>query len=166
MLSIVKKLAPLVPDIQFVAGDTFLWSPVNQTITYSTSPNKTKVSAWSLLHETGHALLGHNDYKSDLDLLLMEVAAWEEAKTLARKLDITIDEDHIQDCLDTYRDWLHQRSTCPRCGLVCLQVSGSEYRCHNCSCVWKVSSSRFCRPYRLTTTTKHGSKPQKISSFK
>jgi hypothetical protein len=95
-------------------------------------------------------MLGHQTYRSDFELLLLEVAAWDKAKQLAASQGITMDEEHIQDCLDTYRDWLHERSTCPRCGTVSLQASPSEYNCHNCSASWQVSKSRFCRPYRLS----------------
>jgi hypothetical protein len=103
---------------------------------------------WSLLHETGHGLLVHADYQSDLELLHMEVAAWEKAKELGQAFGVQIDPNHIEDCLDTYRDWLHRRSTCPTCGSVSLQHNSTEYHCHNCNAMWQVSSSRFCRPYR------------------
>lgn len=106
---------------------------------------------WSLLHETGHALLDHTSYKADFELLRLEVEAWERAKLLAADLDVAIDEDHIQDCLDTYRDWLFKRSICPQCNTKCLQQGDFvHYRCFNCHTVWRVSSSRFCRAYRST----------------
>lgn len=147
MDELINKLKYIIPDIKFVPGDTFSWSPATTTISYTPS-NTNTVHMWSLLHESGHAKLGHTNYQSDIELLLMEVAAWEEARSLARQLGTTIDEDHVQNCLDTYRDWLHQRSTCPRCGTVSLQTSPKEYRCHNCAMQWQVSTSRFCRPYR------------------
>jgi len=104
---------------------------------------------WSLLHETGHALLGHTTYKADFELLQLEVAAWEKAKEIAKVLEITINNDHIEDCLDTYRDWLHKRSVCPNCTTQCLQQDDlSHYRCYNCHTKWKVSTNRFCRAYR------------------
>ncbi|HSX44508.1 MAG TPA: hypothetical protein VLF39_00135 [Candidatus Saccharimonadales bacterium] len=166
MSEIIKKLAKLVPGVDFIVGDNFLWSPANRTITYNKQSSGDKLATWSLLHETGHATLGHQNYESDIDLLLMEVAAWEKAKELAQNLNLKIDEDHIQDCLDTYRDWLHQRSTCPRCGLVSLQTSSFSYQCPNCSCTWKVTSSRFCRPYRLSKPTKTKTKTKVQTIFK
>jgi hypothetical protein len=166
MVKVIKRLKKVLPDVNFVSGDNFLWSPASRTITYHKSPIEDKIATWSLLHETGHATLGHESYDSDIDLLLMEVAAWEKAKQLAKQLDISIDDDHIQDCLDTYRDWLYQRSTCPRCGLVSLQTSSSEYECLNCDCVWKVSSSRFCRPYRRSAPTKYESRSRSQAIFK
>lgn len=146
MENLVSSLQKILPYITFHAGDSFHWSPANQTINYLSKD--TDVNSWALLHEAAHALLGHNNYSSDYELLHLEVAAWDEAKSLANEYKITIDENHIQDCLDTYRDWLHQRSTCPSCGSVSFQNSTNEYRCHNCYTIWRVTNSRFCRPYR------------------
>jgi len=142
-------LQKILPDVYFEPGDAFFWSPAHTRITYK--PNKTLKNSWSLLHEASHALLGHTDYQLDLELLLLETTAWQEAQDLAVQFSLRIPENHIQDCLDTYRDWLHQRSTCPRCSTVSLQISTNQYQCHNCSNLWQVSSSRFCRPYRLTS---------------
>jgi hypothetical protein len=103
------------------------------------------------LHETGHALLGHTSYQADFELVRLEAAAWERAKSLALSLDMTIDEGHIQNCLDTYRDWLHKRSLCPSCGTQSLQQGDFvHYRCHNCHTKWRVGTDRFCRAYRQT----------------
>ena len=151
MAKLLNQLQKLTPDITYRRGDSYFWSPKHRVITYKDEEDLLGAD-WALLHETAHALLDHQDYSSDLELLLLEVAAWHKAKALGRELGIEIDEEHIQDCLDTYRDWLHQRSTCPRCGIVSIQISAREYRCHNCQAQWLVSASRFCRPYRLTKT--------------
>ncbi len=150
MDAVVNKLKNIIPDIKFVNGQSFRWSPATQTITYPPNFKDRTVAIWSLLHETGHAILHHRDYSSDVELLLLEVNAWGKAKEIGHKLHINIDENHVQDCIDTYRDWLHQRGTCPRCGVVSLQINSHTYRCHNCACEWHVTTSRFCRPYRLT----------------
>jgi hypothetical protein len=151
METVLTRLKTTFQDITFEPGDTFFWSPKNQKITYDAgAPPTDQHATWALLHETAHALLGHKKYQYDVDLLLLEVEAWQRAKGLAESFGITIEEDHIQDCLDTYRDWLHQRATCPRCSTVSLQIPRQDYRCHNCAATWTVSSSRFCRPYRLT----------------
>lgn len=147
MEKLLRTLSETFPHINFVAGEAFVWSPATATISYRTGQEE-RHHQWALLHETAHALLNHHSYDQDIDLLLLEVAAWQKAKELAKKVHIEVDEDHVQDCLDTYRDWLHQRSTCPRCSTVSLQSSTKEYRCYNCAAVWQVSSSRFCRPYR------------------
>jgi hypothetical protein len=146
---IIKDLRSLLPDVEFKVGGSFYWSPKNKVIIYNENLIDKNLGLWGLLHEAAHAKLNHNSYSSDLGLLKLEVEAWDEAKALSEAYGIKIDEDHVQDCLDTYRDWLYRRSTCPTCGIVCLQSSPTTYRCHNCQTIWSVSVSRFCRPYRL-----------------
>lgn len=148
MQSLIKSLSLHVPEVTFVQGDTFHWSPKDKTITYRQTDKSSDYDNWALIHEVGHAQLNHTTYTSDLQLLLMEVAAWEQATTTAALLGLKISQEHIQDCLDTYRDWLHQRSTCPTCSISALQVLADQYRCHNCNTEWQVTVSRFCRAYR------------------
>jgi hypothetical protein len=154
----------LLPGIKLEAAESFFWSPKLKKITYNQSIINTEVGIWSMLHEAAHASLNHISYNSDLGLLKLEVEAWNEAKKLADKLEIKIDDSHIQDCLDTYRDWLHRRSTCPNCGVICLQSSPTDYSCHNCHTSWHVSTSRFCRPYRLQTNSQTKEKPQVLTA--
>ena len=146
--NILTRLSSEMRHIKFKPGVGFSWSPEHSVISYAALELSTQEGVWSLLHEAGHAQLEHRTYNTDFELLALEIAAWQEAKLLAKKLDVTIEEDHVQDCLDTYRDWLHRRSTCPTCGTVCLQHNSFDYQCHNCTNSWKVSSSRFCRTYR------------------
>jgi len=149
----IDKLSQLTPDIHYIPGDQFCWSPKNKTITYLAQHSKLE-DDWALLHETGHALLGHQNYKTDFELVRMEMAAWIKAKELALKLNTEISEDHIQECLDSYRDWLHRRSICPKCGTKTIQKDQSnDYICFNCHEGWQVSASRFCRSYRISTGT-------------
>ena len=149
MPSLLSSLQALLPDVHFVADKSFYWSPENQTIAYAPEALKSTDGSWSLLHEAAHSLLDHRTFQTDFELLLLEVAAWKKAKELGASHGVEISDEHIQDCLDTYRDWLHRRSTCPTCGSVSLQRSSREYACHNCPSVWTVTSERFCRPYRL-----------------
>jgi hypothetical protein len=153
-MDITETLRGKFPQLSYSAGKSFSWSPETKEIFYDNNkPAQTR--AWSLLHETGHALLEHNCYDTDLELIKLEIAAWEKAKEIAKELHITIDEDHVQDCLDTYRDWLYQRSVCPRCSNKSLQQEDTEhYQCFNCHMVWRVTPSRFCRAYRATKHTK------------
>lgn len=148
MEALASRLSALLPGIVIQAGEALCWSPKTGIITYRLD-DASPENLWGLLHEAGHAKLQHTTYASDMELLLLEVAAWEEALTIGRQLGSEINQEHIQDCLDTYRDWLHQRSTCPRCGIVSFQASPKQYRCYNCAKNWAVSSSRLCRPYRL-----------------
>ena len=149
MNALLQKLGDDYPQLQFVAGSSFYWSPETGEVFYDTSRSSDETGRWSLLHETSHALLGHTSYKTDIELLHLEVAAWEHAGRIAGEYDIRIEDDYIQDCLDTYRDWLYRRSLCPDCGTQCLQTDeSSHYRCFNCRARWHVSPSRFCRAYR------------------
>ena len=146
----LDQLRMRFPDLQFVAGSRFCWSPATNEIIYD-ADRQDETAMWSLLHETGHALLEHQSYLADFELLRIEMAAWQKARQLAADLDITINENHIQDCLDTYRDWLYKRSICPTCSTKALQQNDyAHYRCFNCHTVWKVTPSRFCRAYRAT----------------
>ncbi len=147
MKTLLGQLKKAYPDITFSEDTVFSWSSQQQTVYYVAQAESTR-SVWSLLHELGHATLQHTNYENDFALLQMEVAAWERAKQLAQEFGHIIDEDHIQDCLDTYRDWLHQRSTCPTCGNVSLQQDARTYQCFNCGGEWTVSATRHCRAYR------------------
>lgn len=146
MKQLIESLSEQYPHLNFAAGLTFCWSPAEQTIIYRDRAGS--VDKWSLLHEVAHALLEHRAYQTDVELLLLEVAAWHKAQALAREHGFTVDDNHVQDCLDTYRDWLNRRSACPLCGSAGLQHTVNEYRCFNCGARWRVSASRFCRPYR------------------
>ncbi len=148
--SLVKTLQNTYPDVAFHPADTFYWAPEKLTVFYNPQSSQ-KHAHWSLLHELAHALLGHTDYTTDLQLVLIEMEAWEYAKSLEQKhsSEDFIDDEHVQDCLDTYRDWLHARSSCPRCDQVGLQQDRSTYRCINCQQTWHISGARFKRPYRL-----------------
>lgn len=97
------------------------------------------------LHELGHALSGHKDYTVDVERIRIESEAWERAKTVYQnykkqaKKDLELaeilpewDEDFVQDKLDTYRDWLHAKSRCKKCGLTCYQAEDGEYHCPRC----------------------------------
>lgn len=149
MQKLIAKLLARYPDLKFVPAQQFVWSPETGEILYSTSAAERPEAAWSLLHETGHALLGHKSYKADFELIRLEAEAWQKAQELGRDFAIEIDQDHIQDCLDTYRDWLYKRSICPVCTTKCLQQDDFvHYKCFNCHAVWRVSASRFCRAYR------------------
>jgi hypothetical protein len=151
MQKLLKSLQVAYPEVVFTPGDKFLWSPESEEVSYDVAGSE-DLDIWALLHETGHALLRHRSYHSDIELLKMEIEAWGKARELARAFDIVIDEEHVQDCLDTYRDWLHARAICPTCTTRCLQQATTHsYRCHNCHTSWNVTMSRFTRPYRLVT---------------
>ena len=103
------------------------------------------------LHELGHALCKHKDYTVDIQRVKIESEAWEMAKTVLLKyrdlayntrgevLDEKLaeivpewDEDFVQEKLDTYRDWLHAKSRCKKCGLTGYQTEDGKYHCPRC----------------------------------
>lgn len=145
----IESLRIDYPQFKFEPGKQDHWSPKTGTIIYDPTQQIKNLKA-SVLHELAHALLGHNTYHSDFELLKLESNAWELAAKICPKYGVILDDDHIQNCLDTYRDWLHSRSTCPSCGTHVLQKDPSHYRCFNCHAHWQVSSGRFARAYRKT----------------
>lgn len=134
-------------NLKFSASHYFGWDYAACTITYN--PDDPDAPA-HLLHEYGHALLGHHDHDRDISLLAMERAAWDEAVQLAPKYNVTIDTDTIESALDTYRDWLHARSTCPTCATTGIQVRGDRYLCLACQAIWRVNDARSCSLRRYT----------------
>lgn len=149
MSSLIHKLKTSHPNISFVASEQFSWSPSKKTVFYD---RQTPNAASLLLHELSHALLGHKEYRRDIELVAMETAAWEKAKLLADELSIRLKEDAVQDHLDTYRDWLHGRSTCPECSANGYQTAASSYACPACSHTWKVNEARTCALRRYSTS--------------
>lgn len=126
----------------FTQNKAFMWSPAKMTIIHP--PLLSLSDTWSLLHEISHAELNHHDYKLDVELVGLEAAAWEYARaTLAPRYTLVIDDDFIQNHLDTYRQWLHKRSSCPQCGQNGLQTQNT-YRCINCRCSWRANGARMC----------------------
>ena len=151
MDDLIKRIQQDHPGLVFNSGRLHCWSPEKGQISYADDDHTHSMEG--LLHELGHARLSHDGYLSDLELLQKEVEAWQEALCLAGLYGLTLDEEHMQDCLDTYRDWVHKRSTCPLCTNIGIQENEKQYSCLNCSHVWHVTDSRFCRPYRRSKIT-------------
>ena len=124
----LKKIQADYPEFRFTEGKKYAFRPP-RTIVLGPSE---AFSELLLLHEVSHAILGHKTFKMDVERLKMESEAWEKARELADKYTIGINEDLIQDELDTYRDWLHTRSRCKECGLTCYQTSDGAYHCPRC----------------------------------
>lgn len=140
-LLLLDKLKTDNPNFTFVDGDTFLWVPETRTIFYDESSADGDAL---LLHEVSHGLLGHQEYKRDVELLAIEAAAWDKAKLLAENYHSPIDEAVAEDHLDTYRDWLHARSTCPECTATGYQSGNEIYSCPACTTQWRVNEARVC----------------------
>lgn len=115
-------------EFRFVVGKKFAFRPPKTVVIGPKEP------FWQLLalHEVSHAICKHKSFRMDVERLKMENQAWEKARELAKRYRIEVDEDLIQDELDTYRDWLHQKSRCPKCGLTRFQTPDSLYHCPRC----------------------------------
>lgn len=152
MRSLVKKLQKDFPEFIFESSTEFWWSATNNTVHYDL---KTADGNAFLLHELSHAVLGHVGYQCDIDLIKLERDAWEYAKSsLGPHYDAPIDESTAEDNLDTYREWLHSRSTCPDCSATGLQMKQQHYRCLDCGAIWRVNEARLCSLRRYSLQTK------------
>src|SRR5665213_317806 len=68
MDKLIARLQSKFPALRFTPGKQFCWSPETGEIFYKANA-RGKQATWSLLHETGHALLEHHGYKADFELL-------------------------------------------------------------------------------------------------
>lgn len=135
--SVVDRLSALYPDLTFQPNSKFSWQPSKKMVLYEPGGNYAE-----LLHEVGHALLNHQSYARDIELLDMERNAWEKARLLATTLELTISDDFIEDHLDSYREWLHTKSTCITCGETGIEVAKQRYQCLSCQTTWRVNDAR------------------------
>jgi hypothetical protein len=140
ILSPIQQLKSDFPQITFAEGPEYMWSPDNQTVYYPASA----VNVSLVLHELSHGLLGHSDYSSDVQLLNMERAAWDKAVHLSTVYNLIVTDGQIETALDSYRDWLHARSTCPSCQATGYQIQEKLYTCPACSHSWRVNEARIC----------------------
>ena len=56
----------------------------------------------------------------------------EKAKELCIIYNVQYDEEFVEMKMDSYRDWLHMRSKCPKCGLTRFQSENGKYVCPGC----------------------------------
>lgn len=137
--SLIKKLEQDYPHIGFRQFSTNAWNPNEETVYFEPT-----TSCPQILHELGHALLEHQQYHRDIELVTMERDAWQKALELAPDYTVTITPDDIDSHLDTYREWLHTRSVCPICGSNGIQNGQRSYRCIDCRESWRVNDARTC----------------------
>lgn len=143
LLKQLKNAQLKTPDgkvIQFSPGSDYHWEPQSVTVVYKQDSADNSL----LLHELGHALLGHTSYARDILLLQMERQAWDKALDLAHAHGISVDESVIESHMDTYRDWLHARSLCPACQNTGYQVATHQFTCPSCKNNWRVNEARTC----------------------
>lgn len=145
--SLVRKLKnsaasePQLHSLTLQKGELFSWNHSACAITYN--PHNKNAESY-LLHEFSHALLGHKEYSKDIELLKMERAAWDKALALAGTFNVKIDNQLIESSLDTYRDWLHDRSICPACAATGIEINKQHYECIACHTTWRVNEARSC----------------------
>ena len=122
-------------------SETSLWTNLGE---HSAAP-----ACLFLLHELSHALLGHQNYDTDAELLRLEVEAWELVRTkLAPRYEIPYDAELADAQISSYREWLARRSLCPACDTAGWQIAGGIYKCPACAKSWRVGSSQFKNTYR------------------
>lgn len=147
--NLLNKLTARYPKLHFKESDSFHYEPLDHTVFFSLEDAHLPER---LLHEVSHAQLNHTDYERDIDLIALERDAWEHAKTvLGPEFDVEVSVNQIDEDMDTYRNWLHARSTCPYCNASGLQTAKYEYTCVVCRQKWRVNEARACmlRRYKL-----------------
>lgn len=133
MQELIERLRGDYPNLRLREGERFCFRPPRTIIFVLRSDNVEQNSdALQLLHEVGHALLEHKNFATDPERLRMERAAWEKARELCEHYGVCYDEEFVEEELDTYRNWLHQRSRCPQCGLTRYQTVDGKYHCPSC----------------------------------
>ena len=125
----LAKIKSDYPDLKFLQGRKFAFRPPKTIVVGPLDKND---SSLLILHEIGHALSGHQTFKTEVGRLKMEVEAWEKARELCNIYGVEIDEELIESELDTYRNWLHQKSRCPLCGLTRFQTPDGVFHCPRC----------------------------------
>lgn len=124
-----SRIFAAFPDFSYKTGKKFAFRPPRTIILGPPEPR----SELLLLHELSHALLGHKSFRTDVERLRIESAAWEKAKSLAKELNIPYSDDFAQSRLDSYRDWLHKKSLCKICHLTRYQTPDGVYHCPHCT---------------------------------
>ncbi len=150
--SLINELQKDFPKLNFVESDEFLWSPTKMTVFFD--PDSQYCHEYTL-HELSHAILGHQNYMQDIELLKLERDAWNYARnSMAKDYNVIIDEEIVQDNLDTYRDWLYARSTCPVCETTGIEKKTQQYKCLACGHDWIANEARLCALRRYSGQTK------------
>lgn len=125
---LLEKLRADFPELCFKEGRKFAFRPPRIIVVGPEEPHDSLL----MLHELGHVLCGHCDFKMDAVRIKMEREAWEKARGLCKKYGVIYDEAVVENELDTYREWLDKKSRCPSCGLTRFQSPDGTYHCPRC----------------------------------
>ena len=128
MSKLLDKLQSDYPEVVFKEGGRFSFRPP-KTITIGPIEEHGDLL---LLHELGHYASSHRDFTTDAKRIKMEREAWEKARELAAQYNVDFNEDVVEEEMDTYRNWLDNRSRCKKCGLSCYQSEDGKYHCPRC----------------------------------
>lgn len=128
MDDLVLRLKVDFPGFCFRKGKRFAFRPPRTIMMGEDGPH----SSLLLLHEVGHAVASHRNFDTDAKRIKMEREAWERARELCAQYDVEYDEEVVEGELDTYREWLDQKSRCPSCGLTRFQTPDGQYHCPRC----------------------------------
>ena len=134
-LAFLEAIKESYPEFTFRPGRKFLFRPP-KSIYYLESDENFR---FLLLHELSHALLGHFSFSRSLERLQIERDAWAKTRELCSLHSITFNEELAEIELNTYRDWVHQKTLCKHCGLSCLEVSSESLYCPFCQNEYKKS---------------------------
>lgn len=131
--TIIAQLQAQFPEVRWRQAPRFSFRPPHTVCLGRPQPHYGLLA----LHELGHCLEKHRDFCTEIGRLQMERAAWERARCVWRQLNLgeqglIWDEDFVETQLDTYRDWLHARSRCPRCSSTRFQTPDGAYHCPFC----------------------------------
>lgn len=132
-LAFLHSIESAYPDFVFKKGKKFLFRP-KKTVFYLKENDHFPLL---LLHELAHALLGHFSYQTSLERLKIERDAWNKTRSLCEEHSIPFDESFVEAELNSYRDWLHQKTLCKTCGLTCVEVSPESLFCPFCQKIYQ-----------------------------
>ena len=128
-LEFVEKLRKDFPQFNFEESDDFYWSKKENTIFFEPESSNFHLL---ILHELAHALLGHEDFWLDIELLKMESEAWE-----------FVQNNLVSQYGFCFSSNLAKRSLCPKCKLNGFQQKDLTYKCPACGTIWQNNDSRF-----------------------
>lgn len=81
---LVERLSKDFPELRFRQGRKFAFRPP-RTVVYEPITEveaEYKIYSMRILHEVGHAISGHRDYRQDIARVKMECEAWQKAREL------------------------------------------------------------------------------------
>ena len=125
---LVERMRLDFPDLRFSMGQKFAFRPPRTIVIGPAEEHDSLL----LLHELGHALSGHESFSTEVKRMKMEVEAWSRARELATKYGVEWDEEVAQAELDSYREWLHRKARCKKCGLTRYQTPDGTFHCPKC----------------------------------